>query len=272
MRDVHLVFARDLGEGLEDLLDLAREEVDALDLDHVVRAALDRVEARELAAARAVARQDAREVVRAEADERRALFAQRRDDDLAPLAVGQVLTRLRVDDLDVDEVVPVVDAVVRVAADADARAVDFRQSVDVVGVDAELLADGPPHLLAPALRADDALAQVNLVLDAALLDLLGQQQCIGARRTEDRALHVHHHLELLLRVARAHRHGHSAELLAAGLEADAGRPESIARRDLHAVAIRHACHRVAARKLRGPVLDILGRIRDDDGLARRARR
>jgi len=61
--------------------------------------------------------------VRAEADERRSFLAQRRDDDLAPLAVGQRLARLRVDDLDVDEIIPVVDAVVRIAADADARSV-----------------------------------------------------------------------------------------------------------------------------------------------------
>ena len=160
----------------------------------------------------------------------------------------------------------------RITADADARAVDLRQAVDVVGIDAEFLADGLAHLLAPALRADDALAQVDLVLDAALLDLLGQEQGIGARRTEDCALHVHHHLQLLLRIAGAHRHGHGAELLAAGLEADTRRPEAVARRDLHTVAVRDTCHRIAARELCGPVLDILRRIRDDDGLPRRARR
>ena len=266
-----LVLARHVREHLQDLLDLAREEIDALDLHHIVRAALDRVDARETAAAGAVARQDAREVMRAEADERRALLAERRNDDLAPLAVRQILARLRVDDLQVHIVVPVVNAVMRVAADADARPVDLREPVDIVRLDAELLLDGTAHLLTPALRADDALAQVDAILDAARLDGLGEQQRIGTRRAEHRALHVHHHLQLLLRIARPHRHRHRAEPLAARLEADARRPEPVARCDLHAVAVRYARHLIAARELDGPVLDILRRIRNDDRLARRAR-
>ena len=52
-----------------------------------------------IVAACALARDDARQVVRAEADERRALFLQGGQHDFAPLAIGQDFARLRVDDL-----------------------------------------------------------------------------------------------------------------------------------------------------------------------------
>ena len=159
---------------------------------------------------------------------------------------------------------------IRLAVDANARAVDLGQAVDVVELDAELIGDAPAHLLSPALGADDALAQLDLIANAALGNLLGQQQRIRTRSAQNRAFKVLHHLELLFRVARPHGDGHSAQTLAAGLEADAGGPQAVARRDLDAVLGRHSGILIAARELDGPVLDVLFRIRNDDRGPRRA--
>ena len=62
-------------------------------------------------------------------------------------------------------------AVMLFAGDADARAVDLGQTVDVEDLDAQFVGDTLAHLLAPALGADDALAQVELVAQAALLHI-----------------------------------------------------------------------------------------------------
>ena len=91
------------------------------------------------------------------------------------------------------------------------------------------------HPLAPALGADDSLGECDLVAHAALLYLLGEQQRVARRGTDNRCLEVNHELELLLGVAGAHGHDHGAELLGARLKSDAGRPEAVARGDLDAV-------------------------------------
>ena len=138
-------------------------------------------------------------------DEGRAFLDEGRDDDLAGLAVRNGLQGHGVDDLDVEEVVPVVHAVVILTADADAGTVDLGQTVDVVEFDAEFFGDALPHGVAPALGTDDTLLQVDLVLDAPLFDLFREEQRIGGRGTEDGGLHVDHHLELFVGVAGTHR-------------------------------------------------------------------
>ena len=155
--------------------------------------------------------------------------------------------------------------------DADARAVDLGQTVDVEDLDAKLVGDALAHLLAPALGADDALAQVKLVPQAALLDLLGKQQRIAGRARDDGGAQVLHHPQLLFGVAGAHRDGHGAQALAAKLEADAGSPQAVARGDLDAVGVRDARRLVAACEHGGPIVDVLLRVGDDDRGARGAR-
>ena len=105
MVDHDLVLARDARDVAQHVLDLAGVNVDALDLDHVVATADQDVDARERRAAGAFAGHDARQVVRAVADQRRALLPERRDDELAVFAVRQHRAGLRVDDLEVDEIV-----------------------------------------------------------------------------------------------------------------------------------------------------------------------
>ena len=103
-------------------------------------------------------------------------------------------------------------------------------------------------------------------------NLLGQQQGVGTGGAQNRGLQVHHHLQLLFRVARPHGNGHGAQPFGAQLEADAGGPQAVARRYLDAVGAGDARRFVAARELDGPVGHVLLRVRNDDRRARRARR
>ena len=57
--DADLVLAGGFREFLKDFLDLAREYINALDLDHIVGSSHDDIQTREFAAARAVSRDNA---------------------------------------------------------------------------------------------------------------------------------------------------------------------------------------------------------------------
>ena len=100
--------------------------------------------------------------------------------------------------------------VMRLAGNADARAVDLGQAVDVEDFDAQLVRNTVAHLLAPALGTDNALLQVELVTQAALGDFLGEQKRVARRAGDDRGMQILHHLKLLLGVAGTHRNRHSA--------------------------------------------------------------
>ena len=84
-----LVVREDLRHLQQARLDLRREEVHAVDDDHVVAARVDARDAAHGAAAGAGRRLDAREVARAVADHRAAGAVERREDELARLAVGK---------------------------------------------------------------------------------------------------------------------------------------------------------------------------------------
>ena len=252
---------------------MGREHVDAMNLHHVIGTAGEGVDARMLVmAARALTGDDTRQVVRAEADERCALLLQRGEDDLAPFAVGYGFARLRVDDLEVDVVAPHMHAMTMLAVDADAGAVHLGEAVDVVVLDSEPVDDALTNLLARTLRTRNELLELDLVLDAALFNFLGNQQRIARSSGEHRGFHVDHELQLLFGIARTHGDSHGAQKLATSLEADASRPQAVTRRNLNAIGRRHPSVLVATRELDGPVLDVLLGVRDDDRRTGRARR
>ena len=272
MRDTDLVLAGELRERSQDLLDLLREHVYALDLHHVVGTAHDGVDPRIFASARTFTRNDTGHVVRTETDERRALLDQRRNDDLAPLAVRHIFARLRIDDLQIDVIIPVVHAALIVTADTDAGSVDLREAIDIINLDAEFALDAVPHFFAPALGTDHALLQVDLILQALLFDLLGQKKRIGGCRTENRRFHILHELQLFFRIAGSHGDRHGAELFRAVLEADARRPKAVARCDLNTILVGDARRLIAALEHLSPVIHVLRCIRNDDRCPRRSGR
>ena len=187
-----------------------------------------------------------------------------RDDDLAPLAVGHVLAGRGIDDLQIQIVVPVMHACVVLAVDADTGSIDLCQSVNIIQFNAELRGDALAHLLAPALRADDALLEMNLISNASLFNLLGQKQRIRRSCTQNSRLQVHHHLKLFVGVAGSHGNGHCAELLTSVLETDSRRPQAVTGRDMNAVLFGNARKLIAALEHLSPVVHVLGGIRDDN--------
>ena len=126
---------------------------------------------------------------------------------------------------------------------------------------------------------------MDLVRDAALLNLLRQKERIRGSGAQNGRFEIHHHLQLLVGVAGSHGnrhraelltavletdagpHGnrHRAELLTAVLETDAGRPETITRGNVNAVLCGHACELIAALEHLAPVIYVLGGVGDDHG-------
>ena len=151
MRNSNLVLAGDLLKCSQNLLDLVWEYIDAFNLHHVIGSAHDNINAWELAAAGASAGDNTGQVMGTIANQRSAFLDQCGNDDLADLAVRQIFAGNRVDDLQVDIVIPVVHSAVFLAADADARSVDLGQSVDIVEFDAQFAGNAVTHLLTPSL-------------------------------------------------------------------------------------------------------------------------
>jgi hypothetical protein len=151
-REHELEVRREGGHAQDQLLELGREEVDPAQDEHVVAAAGDALHPPHRPRC---PRQQARQVACAVADERQRLFRQRREHELAALAVRKRVARVRVDDLRIEVVLPDEEAVLRLDALArDAGADHLREPVDVDGVDAGALLDLGPHLVRPRLGAE----------------------------------------------------------------------------------------------------------------------
>ena len=172
MVDHHLVFAAHALHIAQGFVDLSRENVHALHLHHIVGATQDHAHARIRAAARAFSGNGAGQIVRAIADERRAFLLQGGDHQFANGALGHGLAGFGIDDFKIHIVIEHMHAAVLVAADADARAIDFRQPIDVIQRNAQFAGDALAHFFAPALGTDDALFQLEFIADTAPGDLL----------------------------------------------------------------------------------------------------
>ena len=189
----------------ERLFDLTRIEIDALDDQHVVRAPRDAVDPEPRAAARApFAADDARDVVRAVADDRHRLAGERREHHFAVLAVGHVLARRGVDDFGDVVVVPHVDARMRGAVLARrADAARLRHAVDVEALDVEAVLDLLAHFVGEGLAAEHAHAQRRDVVVAGgiRIELLDDARHIAHDGAEALHAEVAHELDLALGVA-----------------------------------------------------------------------
>ncbi|CAK7053227.1 MAG: hypothetical protein DELT_03040 [Desulfovibrio sp.] len=267
----HHIFAAHAFHALQQNIDLARVDIDALHLDHIVRTPENPVVAGITPPAGAFSRNQAGHIVRAVAQQRRALLAERRDNDFPVCPVRHIFTRFRVYDLEIQEIVEIMEPRMIFTVNGNPRAINFGQAVDVKKLDAEALADALAHLVAPPFRADDALFKRQPVPESQLLHLLCKQQGIRRGGADYRCFKVRHHLQLFFRVARPHRHRHRPQRLAARLEPDARRPQAKARRNLYPVGRRHAGNLVAAFEHPAPVGDVLRRIRDNHRVARCSR-
>lgn len=93
----------------------------------------------------------------------------------------------------------------------------LRQTVDIVRLDAQLLLNILPHLLAPCLRAEDTRFQLNLVPQSPLMDALRQKRGVGRRAAQNRRFQIHHKLQLSVRIAGGHGKRQTSYLMAAAV-------------------------------------------------------
>ena len=105
--DIDVVLAGYAVNLAEQFLYLTREHIYAVYFEHIVASAADDIQARMLGSAGAFTRDDAGEVVGTEADERSAFLDQGGDNDLTLFTVFYRFTGNRIDDLDVQIIIPV---------------------------------------------------------------------------------------------------------------------------------------------------------------------
>ena len=144
---------------LRDLLDLHGVDVDALDDEHVVRAAENTVHAAMPAPAGAAPGEEAGEVARTVAQDGHTFAAEARHHEFAHLAVRHGLARGGVNDFGDIGVLPDVQAVLRQALEAHARAVHLRKTVGIIGFHGEKVLDTAAELFGIGFGADERDAQ-----------------------------------------------------------------------------------------------------------------
>jgi len=198
------------------------------------------------------------------ADKRCSFFDQGGNDDFSELSVRKYFTGYRVDDLNVNIIIPVVHTTVMETADSDSRSIDFRQTIDVIEFNSKFFRDAPAHFFTPAFRTNDSFLQMDLVFDSSFLDFFCKKQGVRGSRTENGCLHIHHHLKLFVCVSGSHRNDHSAQFFSAGLKTDSGSPQSVSGCDLDTVQICKTGQFIAALKHDCPVVYIFLSIWNDD--------
>lgn len=254
------------GVGHEHALHLHGIDVDALDDDHVVRAAEDAVDAAVLAPAGAVAGDDAGEIARAVAQDGHPVAAEGGQHQFAHFAVRDEPAGFGIDDFKKVGVLPQVQAVLFLTLEGHARAVHFGEPVGVVDLHAEQALDAPPRLLGVGFRAHAGDAQGHGARIFPFFDERGaQMQGVGGQDMRHGGAEVLDQLELALGVARPGGDGHAAETLRPEVDAEAAREQAVAGHVLEDVALAHARHVQAAGHEVGPAVDVRLGVADGHG-------
>src|SRR6266545_4045297 len=270
-RDLDEVMGRRPLDAQERLLDLRREDVHPADDEHVVRAPDDAAHADAGAAAGAGPPVERGEVARPVAEHRQRLLRERREDELARLAVADRLERLRVHALDDEVILLDVHAGARAALARDAGADHLGEAVVVEGEDAEATLDLEPHLLGPRLAAEVAEAERQGARGEPLRARdLRDVEGVRRRADEDLGPEVADEQHLARGVTAGGRHDARADLLDAVVEAEATGEEAVAERDVDEVLFPQAPREKEARDEPGPGLEVLPRVGDEGRAAGRA--
>ena len=197
-----------------------------------------------------------------------ACLAERGQDQLAFLAVRAGLAGLEVDDLGIEIILEDVRPGLALAFHGHARADDFGQAVNVVGLDAAVRFDAPAHGFGPRLGAEDAGAQRQfLEVHADLRRLVDQVEEIAGRAADGRDAEILHHHQLALGVAAGNRDDRRAQRLGAVMRAQSAGEQAVAVGVLDDVALVQPAGGEAAQHDVRPDLHILLRVGHHDGLA-----
>ena len=192
--------------------------------------------------------------------------------DLSFFSVRYRLKCLRINNLNIYVIIPIMHTRIFITADSDTRSVNLRQTIDIIKRNSKLPFNVFAHLLTPTLGTKNTFLQIQLIADSSFIDFLRQKQCIRRCRSKDGRFQIHHHLNLLICITRSHRNCHCAKLLTACLESDSRRPQTITGCNLNMVFVCDACGFIASCKHNRPVIHILCCIRNDDRLTCRSGR
>ncbi len=228
--------------------------------------------AHEGAPALARRRVERRQVVGAVAQDRERLLGERRDDELALLAVLERLPGRRVDDLEEQMVLVDVQAAGALALTGDAWAHHLGEPVVVGGADAEPRLDLGLHLVGTRLAAEQPEPELERrEVDPELLALPGEEERVRRRGHQDRGAEVLHHAQVALGAPGAGGDDGRADAFDAVVQAPSAGGHAVGERHLHEVAALHAGRGGDASGQLRPRVDVAARVADHDRLARRAR-
>ena len=201
------------------------------------------------------------EVAGAVAQQRHRLLRQRREDELADLAVRQRLSRVRVDDLDEEVVLVHVRAVPPLRAlGRDARPHHLGEAVDVERGQPERALDRLAQSLRPRFRAEDAGAEAQA---RGLGDVIGDRERVARRTAEDLSTEILEQLRLPRRVAAGRGDDGATEPLGAVVEAEPAGEEAVAVSDVDDGARPCSRRRQCPRAAVGPGGEVGTRVGDD---------
>ena len=142
--------------------------------------------------------QQASEVTGPVADDGHRFLRQGRKDELTLHAIRQNVTRVRINDLGIEMILPDDGSILRLDTFAGhAGAHDFGQTIDVGCLQTHSPLDFGPHPLRPGLRSEDADTQgTALRIQPLSQELLGNRQHVGRRHHDDVRLEVANELDL----------------------------------------------------------------------------
>src|SRR6185312_1565579 len=190
-----------------------------------VDATADAGHARGRAAAGAGLATQRREIAGPVAEQRQRLLRQRREHELAELALLDGRAGRGIDGLDEEVILVHVRAALLLALERDARAEDLREAVDVERSDSECPFDLRAEGLRPGLGPVDPRAQTE---PAAVLDVVGDGQRVARGAAENLGAEVLEQLNLPGGVASRGRDDRAAETLGAVVQPQAAGEEAVA--------------------------------------------
>ena len=165
----------------QNRFDLTREDVDAANDQHVVSASSDSLHTNVSAATATGRRIEGGYIAGAIANDREGFLGQGGNDDFAGFAIGNWLTGVHVHRFDQEVIFKDVQTMLGLdALDANAGADDFRQAININGVNAEPRFQLITHLLGPRFCAENANLERQLPqIHIHVFSGFGQVQRVG---------------------------------------------------------------------------------------------
>ena len=213
---------------------------------------------------------NAGQILGAVTDKRQSLLGQGGDDQFAFHAVPQWFQGLLVHDFRQEMVLMDVKSPVELAVRRHTRPHDFAQTIDIVGMDSQLMLNLGPHPVSPWLGPVDGRLQLNLVPYPHLLNGFRDVQQVGRGTHDSRHPEIHHHGHQLLGVACGHGDHGGSHLLRTIVGSQASGKQTVSVSHLDDVIASQSGHGNAPGHALTPHVNVLAGISHHRGLSRGA--